>query len=185
MQRRAPVNNRRGLPMKHFHDFIATPAVFFLCAFWTTTAELVAQTATLSTETLTARSDVVAIGTVADLQSAWASNKTRIVTRVTIAVREFLKGGNGEQQLTIVTPGGEIGDVGELYCGVARFQRDEEVVVFARNTTGKEMQVAGGALGKLTLNREANVMMAAPGVTLDHLRSQVRSAVQAPSPEEK
>jgi hypothetical protein len=141
--------------------------------------------APLSTEALAACSDVVAIGTVADMQSAWASNKTRIVTRVTITVREFLKGGTGEQQITILTPGGEIGEVGELYCGAARFQPDEEVVVFARKTTGQEMQVAGGALGKMTINREANVMMAAPGVTLDHLRSQVRSAAQAPRPEEK
>jgi hypothetical protein len=171
--------------MKHSHGFTAILAAFLLCAWSATTAELTAQTVPLSTEALTARSDVVAIGTVADMQSAWASNKTRIVTRVTIAVREFLKGGAGEQQLTILTPGGEIGDVGELYCGAARFQRDEEVVIFARKTAGTEMQVAGGALGKLTLSREANVLMAAPGVTLDHLRSQVRSAVQAPRPEEK
>ncbi len=158
-----------------------------LCACFIATGHLSAQSVQLSTQQLTLQSDVVAVGTVSETQCEWNADKTRITTRVTIAVREFLKGGSGEQQITLLTPGGEIGDVGELYCGAARFREDEEVVVFAKKLQGPAMQIAGGAMGKLTIERDktTQVMMTAPGVTLDNLRSQVRSAAQAPVPEEK
>jgi hypothetical protein len=166
---------------------IVSAILAMLCVWWIATGHLSAQSIPLSTQQLTLQSDVVAVGTVAATQCEWSAGKTRITTRVTITVREFLKGGGGEQQITVLTPGGEIGDVGELYCGAARFQKDEEVVVFAKRQQGPAMQVAGGAMGKFTIERDktTQVLMTAPGITLDNLRSQVRSAVQAPVPEEK
>jgi hypothetical protein len=141
----------------------------------------------LTTEQLTNQAEVVALGKVSTLKSEWNAARTRIVTRVTIAVHEFLKGGGGEQQLTILTPGGEIGEVGELYCGSARFKPEEEVVVFAKKAQGQEMQVAGGAMGKVTVERDkaTQVMMASPGMTLDNLRLKIKTAAQARTPEEK
>ena len=164
------------------------PAILaMLCVWWIATGQLSAQSIALSTQQLTLQSDVVAVGTVSATQCEWNADKTRITTRVTIAVREFLKGGAGEQRITVLTPGGEIGDVGELYCGAARFQKDEEVVVFAKKQQGPVMQVAGGGMGKFTIERDkaTQVLMTAPGMTLDNLRTQVRSAAQAPVPEEK
>jgi hypothetical protein len=166
---------------------IVSAILAMLCVGWISIGHLSAQSIPLSTQQLTLQSDVVAVGTVSATQCEWNANKTRINTRVTIAVREFLKGGGVEQQITVLTPGGEIGDVGELYCGAARFQKDEEVVVFAKKQTGPAMQVAGGAMGKFTIERDkaTQVLITAPGMTLDNLRTQVRSAAQAPVPEEK
>ena len=173
--------------MKPTRGTIAVLAAFCTLVWWTQTADVSAQSRALSTQELAVRSDVVAIGTVAGMNCEWSSDKTRIVTRVTIAVREFLKGGVGEQELTIVTPGGEIGDVGELYCGAARFHMEEEVVVFAKKGEGATMNVAGGATGKFTIERDriTQAMMVAPGISLQDLRAQVKTAIQAPVPEEK
>ncbi len=173
--------------MKQTRCGAACLAAISTCAWLILTAPLSAQTISPSTQQLTLQSDVVAVGTVSATQCEWNADKTRIATRVTIAVSEFLKGGAGGQQITLLTPGGEIGDVGELYCGAARFKKDEEVVVFARKHQGTAMQVAGGAMGKFTIERDktTHVPMTASGITLDNIRSQVRSALQAPAPEEK
>ncbi len=173
--------------MKQSRCATAILAAISTCAWWILTAPLTAQSISHSTQQLTLQSDVVAIGTVSATQCEWNADKTRIATRVTIAVSEFLKGGAGERQITLLTPGGEIGDVGELYCGAARFLKDEEVVVFAKVQQGPAMQVAGGAMGKFTIERDrtTHAPMAASGITLDNLRSLVRSATQARVPQEK
>ena len=151
--------------------------VAFSCLVWCTpTSNLPAQSKALSTQELTSRSDVVVIGTVSGMQSEWNSEKTRITTRVTIDVREFLKGGNGEQQITVLTPGGEIGDVGEMYSGAARFRHHEEVVVFGHKKTGHDHEVVGGDQGKVPviedkLTREKTVHR---GIRLEDFRSEVR-----------
>jgi len=155
---------------------------------WTALALTLAcsQSRVLTTQELTDQSDVVAVGTVSAVQSEWNADKTRIITRVNIRVREFLKGGEPDQSLVVVTPGGEVGDVGEIYSTTVRFNRDEEVVVFAHRKSGRHHEVAGGNQGKVSIreDRETGMKTVQRGVRLEDFCTQVRSASQAARPEE-
>jgi len=145
------------------------------------------QSRVLSTQELTDQSDVVAVGKVSAMKSEWNADKTRIITRVVIDVREFLKGGGADQSLTVLTPGGEVGDVGEIYSGTVRFDRDEEVVVFARKKSGLDHVVAGGNQGKVPIREDKNTgtKTVLRGTRFEDYCTQVRSAAQASRPEEK
>jgi len=145
-----------------------------------------AQTRILSTQQLTDQSDVVAVGTVSAVHSEWNADKTRILTHATIRVREYLKGGGAEQSLIVVTPGGEVGDVGEIYSTTVRFKRDEDVVVFTRRTPGRDHEVTGGGQGKISIreDRETGMKTVQRGLRLEDFCAQVRSAAQAAPPEE-
>lgn len=147
---------------------------------------LFGQSKILTTTDLTNQAEVVAVGKVATMKPEWSADKTRIYTRVTVSIREYLKGG-GEQQMSILTPGGEIGEIGEIYSGTAQFHRDEEVVVFARKKSGKDYEVAGGSQGRIPINEEKGTGMKTVfrNTSLDDFRSQVKSAAQAIVPGEK
>ena len=119
--------------------------VFFFPALESTV--LFGQSRILGTNDLANQSDVVAVGRVAAIRAEWNADKSRILTRVTLSVSEFLKGGD-EQAISILTPGGEIGEVGELYFGAPRFAQDEEVVVFVKRGPNRAYTVTGGAQGK-------------------------------------
>lgn len=162
-------------------------AILALLCWGFESAALFAQSTILTTTELTNQADVVAVGKVASTKSEWNADRTRIFTRVTIAVRECLKGSATGQQLTLLTPGGEIGEVGEFYSGSVRFQQEEEVVVFAKGQADREMHLAGGAQGKITVTRDAATGMTTvgSGIRLDDFRLQVKSAIQAPSPERR
>ena len=147
---------------------------------------LFGQSKILTTIELTNQAEVVAVGNVAAMKAEWSADKTRIVTRVTVSVREYLKGG-GETQMSILTPGGEIGEIGEMYSGTARFTDNEEVVVFVKGGTNRDFRLTGGAQGKTTITRDktSGAMMVGPAMKLEEFVSSVKSALQAPMPEEK
>lgn len=150
-------------------------------------AALFAQSKILTTNDLTNQADVVAVGKVASMKSEWNADKSRIITRVNINVREFLKGGGSDQSLVVVTPGGEVGDVGEMYSSTVQFFRDEEVVVFAHKKSGRDHEVAGGTQGRVPIHedRGTGLKTVRQGIRLDDFRTQVRSASQAIRPEEE
>jgi hypothetical protein len=149
--------------------------------------KLYTQSKVLRAEELTYRAEVVAVGQVSSMKSEWNADRTRITTRVTIAVHEYLKGGDTEKQLVVLTPGGEVGDVGEWYSGAARFNREEEVVVFAKKREGREYELAGGSQAKIRVVRDkrSGEKLVSPGYRLDDFRAQVRSAAQAGRPGER
>ena len=160
-----------------------------LVLLWAVLALSVAftQSRVLTTQELTDQSDVVAVGKVSAMKSEWNSDKSRIITRISINVREYLKGGGSDQSLDVVTLGGEVGDVGEIYSSTVRFYRDEEVVVFARKKSGRDHEVAGGPQGKVAVHADkaTGAKTVQQGLRLDDFRLQVKSAIQAPKPEEK
>jgi len=141
----------------------------------------------LSTKELTGMAEVVALGTVSGMKSEWNADRTRIFTRVRIDVREFLKGGTAGQPLVLLTAGGEVGDVGEIYSGVAHFRHGEEVVVFAKGKPGGDREVVGGAQGRVPVETDAvtGEKTVRGGVQIDEFRSDVKSAAQAARPGEK
>jgi hypothetical protein len=75
----------------------------------------------------------IVVGRVVSQQSSWDAGKQRILTYSKIRVEKTLKG-LPSQEITIVTPGGTVGDIAQDYVGVPRFNTGEEHVVFVRNT---------------------------------------------------
>ena len=114
-----------------------------------------AQHKSVTPEELARRAEVIAVGRVADLKSEWVDGNSRIITRVTLAVSEYLKGGDGAaKNVTIVTLGGEIGEVGELYTHVATFRPNENVIVFLEKKDAADYVVSGGTQGKYNIERD-------------------------------
>lgn len=75
----------------------------------------------------------IVLGKVVAQRSEWDASHTRILTHTTFQVEKTLKGGAG-QQVTLVTPGGVVGDVAQEYVGIPSFTQGDEHVVFVRNT---------------------------------------------------
>ena len=112
------------------------------------------QTKEMSTAELTKQADAVVIGKVTALKSEWSSDKSRIYTRVTVGVDQYLKGEKQERSVTIMTLGGEIGDVGELYTHVPSFRENESVVVFLEKEQDGTYRVSGGTQGKYIIEND-------------------------------
>jgi hypothetical protein len=79
------------------------------------------------------RAAAIVVGKVVAQQSAWDANRERILTYSTFRVEQTLKG-HPSQEITIVTPGGTVGDIAQDYIGVPRFNTGGEHVVFVKNT---------------------------------------------------
>ena len=105
----------------------------------------------MTVDELTKRADAVVVGKVTGLESEWSSDRSRIYTRVTLGVDRYLKGQGEGASITILTPGGEIGDVGEVYSHMPTFHKDENVVVFVEKDSEGRYRVAGGIQGKLMI----------------------------------
>jgi hypothetical protein len=113
------------------------------------------QTRALKIDDLAKRADVVVVGRVAELKSEWSTDKTHIVTRVTLSVQEYVKGGEaGIASVTLTTLGGEVGEVGELYTHVPAFHPNEDVVVFLGRSANGDHFVTGGTEGKFVVERD-------------------------------
>jgi hypothetical protein len=137
-----------------------------------------------STEKLVRESEIVAVCKVTATTAEWDRTKSRIVTRVKMAVGEYLKGGAGEV-ITVTCPGGEVDGVGEWYSHTARFTRDEHVVLFAGRDSRGDLRVQGGASGKISIkNDEGTAKASVSGqMTLEDLKARIRTVVQTETPE--
>jgi hypothetical protein len=79
------------------------------------------------------QSAAIVLGRVVSQQSSWDANKQRILTYSKFRIEKTLKG-FPSQEVTIVTPGGQVGDIAQDYVGIPRFTPGEDHVVFLRNT---------------------------------------------------
>ena len=106
---------------------------------------------------LTKTADVILTGKVVNQKSQWNHDQTRISTQSTIKVDEYLKGNNIDKSIIVTTPGGEVGEVGELYTHMPRFSSDEDVLLFVKQDK-KDMsyKILNGEDGKLTLYKDKN-----------------------------
>ncbi len=124
--------------------------IFLLIASFST--KTLPQSIQSKMQNLTEKSDVILEGKVVKQNSSWNQNKTRIFTEVTVQVDEYLKGSKGSKTLVVTTPGGEVGDVGELYTHMPKFSNDEQVLLFVKeDKKDKTLKVANGEEGKITL----------------------------------
>ena len=141
------------------------------------------QSQTIHTDELVRESDVIVVGSVGALKSEWNADRSRIQTVVTINISETVKGAAQGGTLTVVVPGGEVGDVGEWYSHTPRFQDTEEVVVFAKRDDAGVMRVAGGEHGKfqVTAGKSAGSRVIPNVGTLEEFTGRVKQAVRAQS----
>jgi len=141
---------------------------------------LLGQEHDVQADALAKKAEVVAVGRVTDLKAEWDQNKSRIVTRVTMAVGEYLKGGAGTV-MTITSPGGEVDGVGEWYSHTARFAKDEDVVVFAEKDKKGNFRVSGGQEGKISIKKDqaSGEPRVSERVSLDEFKTKVKDAVRA------
>jgi hypothetical protein len=110
----------------------------------------------MTADDLAKRADAIVVGKVTGLKSEWSSDRSRIYTRVTLGVDQYLKGKSEGGSMTILTPGGEIGDVGELYTHMPTFRSEENVIVFVEKDKQGNFRVAGGNQGKYTIEKDEN-----------------------------
>ena len=130
------------------------PALLSLFLLTGLSQDLKAQGRAMSTADLVRQSDVVAVGKVQAMKSEWSSDKSRIYTRVTLGVDEYIKGEGAGSSITILTPGGEIDGVGEIYSHMPVFHNNEDVVVFAAKDKSGVYRVTGGSQGKVLVEKD-------------------------------
>ena len=80
-----------------------------------------------------ANAATIVVGKCVSQQSRWDAGREWILTYSTFNVEKTLKG-QPTQQITIVTPGGTVGNITQDVIGVPKFREGEENVVFVRNT---------------------------------------------------
>jgi hypothetical protein len=125
------------------------------------------------------KSEVIAVGTVTATRSQWNKEKTRIYTEVTLTVDEYMKGSQAGNRLTIVHPGGEVGEVGELYSETATFQRNEEVMVFASKDKLGNLRIIGGNQGKYAIltDKPSGRKTVGANRSLDDVKREIRNVI--------
>ncbi len=84
----------------------------------------------LSVDDLTAQAEVVVVGRVSDIQSAWSADGKTINTTVTIEVTDTVKGQTEGKEIGLTYPGGVVGEVGLKVSDTPSFEPDERVLVF-------------------------------------------------------
>ena len=84
----------------------------------------------ISIADLTQKAGNIIIGKVVDKKSEWNKNKTRILTYTTVEVAKDIQGVTGSKTITIMTPGGVVGDIGLKIVGAEQYDIGEEIVVF-------------------------------------------------------
>jgi hypothetical protein len=137
-----------------------------------------AQTSQSELKNLSQNADVIITGKVTQQNSSWNENKTRIYTLATIQVDEYLKGGNTGSSIVVSYPGGEVGDIGELYSHMPRFEDNEEVLVFLKkDQTGSSYKVVNGEEGKLTVISDAKTgeKITSQNVRVNTLTAQIKN----------
>ena len=126
--------------------------LFLISAFYTGTFS---QSIQSKMKNLSEKSDIILEGKVVKQKSDWNQDKTRIFTEVTLQVDEYLKGNSGNKTIVVTTPGGEVGEVGELYTHMPSFKNDEDVLLFVKeDKRDQSYKVLNGKDGKLTLYKD-------------------------------
>jgi hypothetical protein len=76
----------------------------------------------------------IVLGKVVRTQSQWDPSHRWILTYSTFAVEQTMKG-TAPAEVTVVTPGGTVGDVVQSTIGIRPFREGDENVVFIKNTS--------------------------------------------------
>jgi len=122
------------------------------------------------------KADLIVTGKVMQKKSNWNESKTKISTITTLQVDEILKGNSNGNSIEITYPGGEVGDVGEIYSHMPRFHDNEEVVVFLqKDKKNSRFKVVNGEEGKLSIinDGKTNTKVTSLGFSIKSLKKQI------------
>jgi len=109
----------------------------------------------LDLPTMVTRADRVAVVDVVSVKSDWDAHHEQILSTVDLIVVESWKGGDAPaSHITIVQPGGTVGDLTQTVHGMSRFVPGERAVVFLTGTAARA-SVVGMAQGKRLVRRDA------------------------------
>ena len=159
--------------MKEKYIFVIINLIFLLPI-----ASIYSQTISSNLKMLTKNSEVILTGKVSKQESKWNDNKSRIYTDVTIEVDEYLKGQNGERSITVRHPGGEVGEVGELYTHMPTFKEEEEMVLFVKiDKNDGKYRVYDGENGKIEIikNKTSGEKFTTSNKKVADLKKQIKS----------
>ena len=111
-----------------------------------------AQFSSSEIKNLTKGADIILTGKVTQQTSSWNKDKTRIYTKATIQVNEYIKGNNTQSTVTVNYLGGEVGEIGEMYSHMPSFEDNEEVLVFLKkDEKNTDYKVFSGEEGKISV----------------------------------
>lgn len=124
--------------------------------------------------------DLIITGKVVDQKSQWNEDNTRIYTKATIQVEEYLKGTNNGGSVVVKYLGGEVGDVGELYSHMPRFEDEEEVLVFLKKDEKKaEYKVFNGEDGKINIIKDPKTgeKVTTSNIKINSLKAEIKNYI--------
>jgi len=160
--------------LKSFRLFLVLSCILGLQLFAGTRNE------TAVIKKLTKGSDVIVTGKVTNRKSGWNADKTRIYTRTTLQVNEILKGKGTVGSVEIISPGGEVDGIGELYTHMPVFENNEEVLVFLKqDNLNQAYRVFDGEDGKITIrvDTRSNEKTTASEVGIKEIKARIKKIV--------
>src|SRR4029079_17860668 len=108
----------------------------------------------LDLPTMVSRAEHVAVVDVASVKADWDAQHEQILTTIDLVVVESWKGGDApSSHLTVVQPGGTVGDLTQTIHGMTRFVPGERAVVFLAGRA-ERASVVGMAQGKRLARRD-------------------------------
>ncbi len=122
--------------------------------------------------------DLILTGKVVQQNSSWNEDRSRIYTNATIQVEEYLKGNNNEGSIVVTYLGGEVGEVGELYTHMPKFEDDEEILVFLKmDQRTSSYKVFNGEEGKLKIvyDKTTGEKVTTSNVQINSLKAQIKN----------
>jgi len=131
-------------------------------------------------KSMSENADLIVTGKVINQNSSWNKDKTRIYTQATIQVEESLKGNTGGSSVVVRYLGGEVGDVGELYSHMPKFEDQEEVLVFLKkNNNNIDYKVFNGENGKISVINDPKTgeKVTTSNVQINSLKAQIKNYV--------
>jgi hypothetical protein len=108
----------------------------------------------LTLEDLDRMATDVFVGTVEHTRAAWDEEHRFIETEVRIRVDRRVKG-KGSSRVTVVVPGGIVGEIGMRRSGAATFKTGERVLLFAEPGRAARLRPVGLFQGKMRVRRDA------------------------------
>src|SRR5659263_111234 len=141
------------ISLKNQNQFMHVSFVLLLFILFAATPVVLALMAKMSVEDLTKEADVIVIGDIKEVESRWSLGRTPINTYVTLSVEKYIKGGEGQETLTIITQGGNKWGFTVWVEDAPDFTKNEKVLVFLKKA-GREFSVVGWVHGKYIVETE-------------------------------
>lgn len=128
--------------------------VLAIAAIWgTARAPQASMLRAMSLSELVASADQIVVAKVVSVNAAWDPSHRKILSTIEVKIEESWKG-LASGSLTIVQPGGTVGEIEMTVHGMPRFVVGERSVLFLRGRV--RFQVVGMALGKRPVSWDAD-----------------------------